>query len=302
MSIRPDDPVPLFDPARLAEVKPTAAAILLGQALRRLREERRLTVKMAAKLINASTSKLSRLERAESPPDERDVAALAAKYGVSADDRTHLLFVARRALEPEWFHRYSDCTGTWMHRLMALEAEAIELSTYEMKIVPGLIQDDSYARQIISNGLRVSEGDEVEQRIHLRRERQKRFFDQSQPPQGIFLLDESILFRQVGCRRTMRAQMHKLLQLFDAANVSIRIVPLDSSIVSNHGSMTHLLFGASGLQPMVYIEGNDDATYCTKEDVVERHVELMLRLGGEAAFSRRESRSMLQAAVERYSD
>lgn len=96
--------------------------------------------------------------------------------------------------------------------------------------------------------------------------------------------------------------MLKLLELVDVTNAVIRIVPLNSSVVSNHGSMTHLVFGASGLPPMVYVEGNDEATYYSKEDDVERHVELMLRLSEEAASSRRESRSMLQAAVERFSD
>ncbi|MGO4424800.1 Scr1 family TA system antitoxin-like transcriptional regulator, partial [Streptomyces sp. MCAF7] len=74
------------------------------------------------------------------------------------------------------------------------------------------------------------------------------------------------------------------------------------TVVSNYASMTHLVFGTGGLPPMVYIEGNDDATYHSKTEDVERHVELMLRLSAEAAASRRESRSMLQRALERFSD
>ncbi|MGO4747377.1 helix-turn-helix transcriptional regulator [Streptomyces sp. 2MCAF27] len=302
VSPRPDAPVPLFDPGRLADVRPTAAGLLLGGALRQRRDQCGITMKIAAKAINASVSKVSRLERAESPPDVRDVAALAAKYKLSADDRAQLEVLARRAVEAEWFEPFLDFTPVWMHRLMGLEAECAQLMTYEMKIVPGLLQTDDYARQIISNGLPVSGADQVEPRVRLREERQTRFFGQTQPPQAIFLLDESIIFRQVGSPKTMSGQLLKLLNLLDVPEVSIRFVPFDSTVVSNYASMTHLVFGTGGLPPMVYIEGNDDATYHSKTEDVERHVELMLRLSAEAAASRRESRSMLQRALERFSD
>ncbi|OPF71617.1 hypothetical protein VT50_0233450 [Streptomyces antioxidans] len=267
-----------------------------------MRDQRGIAMKMAAKAINASVSKVSRLERAVSPPDVHDVAALATWYKLPAEDRAHLEALARRAQEAEWFEPYSDYTPVWMHRLMGLEAMSVQLMTYEMKIVPGLMQSDEYARQIISNGLRAADGDQVDPRVRLRQERQRRFFDQAQPPQATFLLDESIIYRQVGDPQTMRGQLLKLLDFLDVPDVSIRFVPFDSAVVSNYGSMTHLVFGDGGLPPMVYIEGNDAATYHSKTEDVERHVELMLRLSGEAAVSRRQSRSMIHKALERFSE
>ncbi|MEE1931337.1 helix-turn-helix transcriptional regulator [Streptomyces sp. TRM 70351] len=303
VSARPDDFVLPFVSPRRPDVSPTAAGILLGSVLRSMRERRKVTMKAAAKTINASVSKVSRLERGDSPPDVRDVADLAKRYGATAEERNHLQFLARRANEPEWFHRYLDYTASWMRRLIGLESQATELTTFEVKIVPGLLQTEEYARQVIVNGLRVSDGEAVQQRVCLRGERQERFFGQNEPPRATFLLDEAVLYRQVGSRETMRQQLVKLRELAaDEPNVRIRFVPFDSTVVSNHGSMTHLIFGTAGPAPMVYVEGHDDATYVTKREDVERHVELLLRLSEEAAASRRVSNDMLLRAIERYSD
>ncbi|MFD4765816.1 helix-turn-helix domain-containing protein [Streptomyces niveus] len=300
VSQQPDNPVPLFGPVRQTSLNPTAAGIVLGTQLRRMREAHDLTATHSAKLINASVSKVSRLERALSPPDPRDVEILATKYGASTAERADLRQLARRALEPEWFDRYSDYAASWMQRLIALESDAVYFCAYEARIAPGLLQTPAYARQIISDGLRVCEGDQVEQRLSLREERQRRFFEQPDPPKGKFLLDQSVLLRQVGTRRTMAEQLRKLLEYSDRPGVTIQFVPLSSSVVSNHGSMAHLRFAPLGPPAMVYVEGDDDATYYVKPDDVERRVELMLRLSHEAAASWRDSRAILLDAIKQY--
>ncbi|MGW6303867.1 helix-turn-helix domain-containing protein [Streptomyces niveus] len=300
VSHQPDNPVPLFGPVRQTSLNPTAAGIVLGTQLRGMREAHDLTATHSAKLINASVSKVSRLERALSPPDLRDVEILATKYGANAAERADLRHLARRALEPEWFDRYSDYAASWMQRLIALESDAVYFCAYEARIAPGLLQTPAYARQIISDGLRVCEGDQVEQRLALREERQRRFFEQPDPPKGKFLLDQSVLLRQVGTRQTMAEQLRKLLEYSDRPGVTIQFVPLSSSVVSNHGSMAHLRFAPLGPPAMVYVEGDDDATYYVKPDDVERRVELMLRLSHEAAASWRDSRAILLDAIKQY--
>ncbi|AQU69930.1 hypothetical protein BBN63_30835 [Streptomyces niveus] len=304
VSHSPDNPVPLIgqapDPVRRRSLNPTAAGIVLGLELRGMREARGITATASAKLINASVSKVSRLERAQSPPDPRDIDILADRYGATAAERAGLTLLARRAVEPEWFDRYSDYAASWMHRLIGLESQAVYFCAYEARIVPGLLQTAAYARQIISDGLRVSEGDQVEQRVGLRLERQRRFFEQPEPPRGVFLLDQSVLLRRVGTPRIMAEQLRGLLEYSDRPGVTIRFVPLDSSVVSNHGSMAHLRFGPLGPPAMVYVEGDDDATYYVKPDDVERRVEVMLRLSHEAAASWRDSRTILIDAIKRY--
>ncbi len=295
--------VPLFREGVPEDLEPTVAGVMLGVDLRTWRERRQIAMKDAAPAVNASVSKLSRLERAESPPDARDVCGLADLYEVDAEERLRLEFLAKRAAEPEWFWRYADCAPSWMRRLIGLEAKASLLTTFEMKVVPGLLQTANYAHHISAMGLNVELADPlVQQCAALREERQQRVFGQAEPPQSIFLIDEGILYRQVGDREAMREQMLRLRELFEQSHITIRIVPFHGKVVSNYGSITHLCFELRGLPPLVYIEGNDDATYHTKREEVERHVTLLLRLSQESAESTRDSRAMLDKAVARFSD
>lgn len=136
VSHQPDNPVPLFGSGPRRSLNPTAAGIVLGTELRRMRAERRLTATRAATLINASVSKVSRLERAESPPDPRDIEILADAYGVNPAERAQLRSLTRRAREPEWFDRYTDCAASWMQRLIALESDAVYYCAYEARLAP----------------------------------------------------------------------------------------------------------------------------------------------------------------------
>lgn len=300
MSARPNEE-PLFPQHRERPLTPTAAGIVLGTALRQLRKRSGLTATAAAKLINASTSKVSRLERAESPPDRRDVRDLAVSYKATAAQVAELDGLTRRALDPEWFHRYSDYTGEYMRRLIALESQSSSLWTYEGKLTPGLLQTPEYARKIISDGLRISEGEQVELRVALREERQRHFFDQPDPPHATFLLDETVLSRQVGTPQIMLGQLHKLREFSDRPGVTILFVPLNAPFVSLYNSMTHLTFGLGGPPPMVYTEGDDEAQYLVKTEDVERRMETLLRLSHESAAPWRDSRTILRDAITRYS-
>ncbi|WP_328299196.1 helix-turn-helix domain-containing protein [Streptomyces sp. NBC_00435] len=303
MSAVPDDPIPFFRPVR-RETSPTAAAVILGRDLRFLRGER--PAKVAAKAIGASVSKLSRLERAESPPDIRDVRGLADFYRVSEETRAELERLTVRAREPEWFqHHFNDCTAQWLRRLFGLESQATDFMNYESGVVSGLLQDPQYAREVIRTGLHDREHAEVERRVRLRAERQQRFFGQAVPPRATFLMDEVVLRRRAGSNAVMARQMRKLLEMSDLPSVSILFVLEDNAIAANaasagSGSMAHLKFAAGGPPEMVYLEGYEEASYRTKEDDLERHVQLLLRLSAEAAASRAESRQMIIDAIKRF--
>jgi transcriptional regulator with XRE-family HTH domain len=290
VSLESEGVVPLFQGRPVAEVVPTVAGLLLGHRLRELRGKR--TLSTVAKAINASVSKISRLERAESPPDLRDIGELARFFGLPEEERLLLMAFAQRATEPEWFERkFSDCAAHWMKRLIGLESQCSVLLTFEAFIVPGLIQTPEYAERIIRNGLGEARPtpEVIGPRTELRRERQERFFQQGAPPYATFLLDESILSRVVGDKAVMRGQIQKLIDLAHDPRVSIRIVPLAGTVVSNHASMTHLTFEMGDLPPIVYVEGNDSADY-----------HMQTRLSNDSALSREKTLDLLKKAREEY--
>ncbi|MEU6440368.1 helix-turn-helix transcriptional regulator [Streptomyces sp. NPDC047046] len=298
MSAVPDNSLPFPASSHRRPLVPTAAWIVLGVTLRKLREDRGLTVTGAARQIRVSTSKLSRLERAESPPIPRDVADLATYYKVDQSTRAELVKLAQRAGESEWCDKYQDYAGHYMKRLMALESEAAHFITYEARLVPGLLQTSDYARQIMTDTLRETEDEEIDKRVELRMERQRRFLDSV--PQSLFLVEASVLQRPVGGPKLMAEQCELLRERTRRAGTSIRFVPLNAPYLSNHGSMTYLRFWPGGPPQTVYVEGDDEATYRTNTEEVERRLETLLRIGDEAALSIPESRRLLDETIAYY--
>ncbi|MDT9684630.1 Scr1 family TA system antitoxin-like transcriptional regulator [Streptomyces sp. TRM76323] len=320
------DPIPINRRARRIagpDGTNTAALVMLGLAAKDLRDEAGLTQTALAKAIHVSNSTISRLEKAETAPERRTVESVLNHLRPSPAKRAEIETLLSRALEPEWFqHRFSDCTPDYLRRLLGLESMAIHLTTYDVRLVSGLLQTPAYTRCVILTGLHLREWDspEVELRLTQRMERQKRVFEQPDPPRCIFLMDESVLLRRVGPDEVMREQMSHLRALADLPHITIRFVLLDRMIAGNAGtmagSMTHLVFGRGGLPDFVYVEGYEKADYYskpalsaeerakpwpTKENEFERHLQLLLRLQGEACASPAKSRLMLDEAVKRYS-
>lgn len=321
------DPIPINRPARRVAgpgATKTAAMVMLGLTVRDLRDAAGITQTALAKAINVSNSTISRLESAEVPPEERHVEAVIKHLGLGRPVADELRVLLSRATEPEWFqHQYSDVTPKYLRRLLGLESMAIRLTTYDVRLVAGLLQTPEYSSCVIRTGLHVSEwdGEEMTGRVALRRERQERVFGQAEPPHCVFLMDESVLLRRVGPDEVMRGQMQHLLSIARSNPcITIRFVLLDRMIAGNEasmaGGMAHLQFGHGGLPDLVYVEGYGKADYYkapetspeerrkpwpTKEDDFERHLQLLLRISGEACASPTESVRMLEEAVARFS-
>ncbi|MET8184159.1 Scr1 family TA system antitoxin-like transcriptional regulator [Streptomyces sp. NPDC005336] len=206
------DPIPIIRLARRAAgpyATKTAATIMLGLAVKDLRNEAGLTQTALAKAILVSNSTISRLENAESTPERRTVEAVMNHLKLDTPARDELTMLLSRAEEPEWFQsRFGDFTVEYLRRLLGLESMAIALTTYDVRLVSGLLQTPEYASCIVRTGLHISEWDspEMSMRVALRQERQKRVFSQADPPRCVFLMDESVLLRRAGLMRSQVAR------------------------------------------------------------------------------------------------
>src|SRR6202020_903012 len=120
---------------------PTVQRLVLGGQLRRRRESRGITAEQAAEAIRGSHSKISRMEHGRVGFKERDVGDLLTLYGVTdSEERAALLNLAREANTLGWWHAYSDILPTWLEPFVGLEAAASFIRTYQIQLVPGLLQ------------------------------------------------------------------------------------------------------------------------------------------------------------------
>ncbi len=284
--------------------KREAAPRLLGEELRQMRREQNLTLREVAPVIRASVSKMSRMERGESPPQARDVKDLARHYGADAEKMRELDSLLRLMHDDAWWQQYADVTPSFLRRLIGLEGAAQKISTYENYVVPGLLQTREYARVLVEAAMPSADADTVDRRVELRMGRKGLLFHERRP-QMIALLDEGILMRPVGGPQVMLEQMEHLRELAGeylpgGQNVNVRIVEFaKGASVSPPNPVTHLVFGDGGPAELVYIEQVDSANYVTKPSEVERYRHVLLDVSNAAA-DRRKSLDLLDTAIERY--
>ncbi|HBF81484.1 MAG TPA: hypothetical protein DD420_16595 [Streptomyces sp.] len=298
----------------------TAANIMLGRAVKSHRIAARLTQKSLADGIHVSVSTINRLETAESTPMRRTVESVIDYLKLDSAARDTMTMMLSRALEPEWFQKqFGDCTPDYLHRLLGLESMAIHIRTYDVRLVPGVMQTPDYIDHIVRSGLHLAEwkSEERDLRVAQRLERQKRVLGQPDPPQCIFMMDDSVLRRKVGHRKTMHNQMIHLREMADLQHITIRFVHSGRMIAGNEasmaGSMAQLQFGRGGLPDFVYVEQYLQAIYhnkptrdpqkqlTRKQSDYERHLQLLLRIMGEGCASPAKSRKMLERAIKRWS-
>ncbi|MFI7430912.1 Scr1 family TA system antitoxin-like transcriptional regulator [Micromonospora sp. NPDC049836] len=125
-----------------------------------------------------------------------------------------------------------DRSPTWFLPWQGYEQQAIRLRNFEPCLIPGLLQTEEYARAIVSAG-GVHRLDRVEQVLAVRMSRQD-LLRRAEPPDCVFVIDESALRRPVGGPAVMDRQLGHLLEAAELPQVRLHVLPLE---VGAHISM-----------------------------------------------------------------
>jgi transcriptional regulator with XRE-family HTH domain len=254
---------------------PVVLRILLGAELRRLRELADVTPQQAAREIGASESKISRMERGRNAFKQEDVAELLFLYGVSDETvREDLLSLARRANQPGWWHGYNDVLPGWFQPYVGLENAAQRIRTYESHYVPGLLQSSDYAAAVIAmDGFRA---EELDRRVTLRRDRQRRFRDGALRLWAI--IDEAALRRPVGGPDVMRHQLEELVAATKLPNLTLQVTPFAAGGHTALNGFSILRFPDPQMTDVIYVEQLTNALYLDKREEVDAYLLAMERL------------------------
>jgi transcriptional regulator with XRE-family HTH domain len=258
---------------------PTVLRIVLGSQLRSLRQACEISREDAGKAIRGSHAKISRIELGRVRVKERDLADLLDLYGVRADtERADYFAMARQAMQPGWWHQYSDVIEEWFGPHIGLEAAASMIRTYEVQFLPGLLQTEDYARAVIRLGHPDVPESRVQRLVDLRVARQ-RLLERPDAPRIWAVIDEAALRRPFGGPDVMRAQLEHLLRVADLPNVTLQVARFH---VSHHAAagtpVTILRFPEPDLPDVVYLEQLTSAVYLDKQEDVDQYALIMERL------------------------
>ena len=209
---------------------PTVRRRRLAAELRRLRARSGKTANQVAGELGWSKAKISRYELAQSGLKPTDVESLLDIYRVSGGHRSQLMALAQEATQKGWWEAYSDIMTDETLAFIALEAEATTVLHWGVNVVPGLLQTEQYARHILFGYQEVATVPPtmVERYVETRLIRQQ-LLNRDPPLELQAVLDESVLYRQRGDHSLMQAQLQWLAEASDLPNVTVRVLPLNSS-------------------------------------------------------------------------
>ncbi len=257
--------------------------IALGAQLRRLRESCGITREAAGEALRASHAKIRRLELGQVGFKARDVADLLTLYGITDEhERDEFLALARRANEPGWWRHYGAVLSHWFEPYLGLEQASSEIGTYEIQFVPGLLQTEHFAREIIQLCQLHCSTEEIDRRVALRMARQD-LLAQPGAPDYWAVMDEAALRRPLGNREVQRAQIQHLIEMAELPNITLQVLPFRTG---NHpaagGPFTILRFAEPDLPDIVYLEQLTSAVYLDKERDTSNYQAVMDGLSVEA--------------------
>ncbi|WP_217199898.1 helix-turn-helix domain-containing protein [Streptomyces buecherae] len=269
----------------------------MGDELRFHRERLGYTLADAARVIRGSTSKVSRLERGESPAKPRDVHDLAVFYHLSPEQRVELEQLLAQTGNADLWARFADVTPNFLKRLIRLEATAQEICVFEPRVVPGLLQTVAYARAIVRM-MEIGLSDvEVERIVELRRQRQMRL-DKTAPTVAA-LISEEVLYRSPGAAADMVEQVLHLLRATGMERVNVRVVRKEAMVPPY--PVFHLKFADGVHQELAYVEQLDGANYITQKRQLDKYRRLLDNVRANA-YGREESIAALQRALDHWTE
>jgi transcriptional regulator with XRE-family HTH domain len=275
---------------------PTVRRRRLALELRRLREAARLTCEEVAERLECSASKISRVETGRVSVSPRDVRDMLEIYGVPEQQRDSLVQLARESRQKGWWHAYGDSVQPQFATYLGLESAAAEIKTYEVNLIPGLLQTEEYARAVVTASMVNSSRSDVERRVALRMERQR--LQRANPPKLWAVLDEAALRRQVGGREVMRMQLEHLRETSALRNVSLQVIPFAGGAHPGMGRPFVILsFGEEADPDVVYLEDLASALWVENVEEVDRYQVYFNHLQA-TALSFEDSAAMVTAVLK----
>ena len=278
----------------------TVCRLLIGNELRRIREERNLKQEDGAKHIGTPVTKVSRLELGQTRVAVAEIKMLLDFYGDEQQHIDAMLNLARTANKRgHWQSQPSEWREPF-RLYVDLEEGAEDIRQAQAEVVPGLLQAEPYMRITHAQAMHRLTDSEVEANVTARLERQT-IFTKDDAPTVSFVLSESCLRRQVGGPDVMRAQLDHLVEMARLPNVQIQVLPFATKTYPGATSFSfHLLeVGAPGIASplrVAYVEDYDDARYLDDKDTVRAYGDLWRRLTA-AALGPAESVDFIRAVA-----
>jgi transcriptional regulator with XRE-family HTH domain len=236
--------------------------------LRKLREGADLTIAQVAEKVELSPSTISRMETARVGVRPNDLRALLDIYKVSDVQRDELMQLARKGRQQVWWQEYKDVPTA---AVASREDDAASILQYAAQVVPGLLQTEAYAREVLRAIHYQADSEKLARRLEARLARQA-LLTGKDAPQYWVVLDEAVLRRVVGGRQVMHAQLERLIDAAGLPNVTLQVLPFTAGAHAGlDGEFTILSYRDPEDPDVVFIENTGVDAYLEDAAVTRRY-------------------------------
>ncbi|MFD7656058.1 helix-turn-helix domain-containing protein [Actinosynnema sp. NPDC059797] len=257
----------------------------LGDALRRARYQSELKFGDLVEELGWSAGKISKLERGTRGTSAQDIARYVGHLRADQTTYDHIMALAEEASTGHLVREHEIAVPDALRALLLHEQTARVIWSYQILMIPGLLQTAEYARELIGT----SDG---EHRVAERIARQE-IFNKPFAPWGRFFVHEAALMRMVNSPQVMYEQMLQLLFRGGVRLVTFA-TPLPGSLNFGFSFMTF-----SDHSPVSYVEGGPVALFSDEPETTNRFRRCCNDLD-RVALSEEESRSVFAKWADRY--
>ncbi|MGQ0576960.1 MAG: helix-turn-helix domain-containing protein [Pseudonocardia sp.] len=210
----------------------------LGSALREHRERANVRIEHAARELECSAAKVSRLENGLGPAKTWEVRVLLSLYGVE-DAATRAQFDAWAAATKStgWWESDADLVSDDAARLLAVETESVLMRGFSTPVLPAILRTADYHRAHTHASFPALDSADTERLTDLRHARQAALLDPANPLRLVAVADEAAVRRQVGGPQVHSRQLGWLADLLDDLHerdrddVTFHVLPLTGGTV-----------------------------------------------------------------------
>jgi transcriptional regulator with XRE-family HTH domain len=253
-----------------------------------------------ARAMDWSPSKLIRIESGQVNISTNDLRALLAFYDVKDRSRVNaLLELAKSSRASSFYDQFVGTLKPGFREYLAYESSASVIRQYDPVLVSGLMQTEEYARAVLEHTYGV--GAEAASQLWAVRQHRQELHDRDNPPEMLFLIDESAISRHVGrSGKTMMRQLERLREYADEPHITLRVLPFTAGAHPGMaGSFVLLEFADPSLDDMVHLESVDQVTIKDDAEVLARYLDRFQTME-ELALSPEDSRHFLEEHIARH--
>ncbi len=209
----------------------------LGQRLRELRQQARLSGRQLADVLSWPPSKVSKLENARQTPSDDDIHDWTRVTNGQAE--TDALLASLHTLEvqhAEWRRVLRGGLRPHQDELAELDQKTRLFRAFEATVIPGLLQTAEYARARFAEGIRVLKlPNDIDEAVRGRIKRQEILY---RPDKRFhFVLTEAALRMRVCAPGVMLGQLDRLVSFSALPNVRLGIIGFQTQYATSpwHG-------------------------------------------------------------------